>query len=152
RGSLPAPDSQLSQPRLCSNSPACRCSGQVRIFDQHRRYDMLPVFYKQIRQFREQRQSVETQRSNLDRIASSSADALRTEAQKIVTELRSIRSNVRNDDPAIVRAAIAAVVDRIEICSKPATTKTRARRVLQKLRIFFKTPICTVGSTLCSAL
>jgi len=112
--------------------------------------DMLPVFYRQIRECRAEKQSAEAKLVTLARIADVSAEALGAEAQKIVNELRRIRENIHQDDPHIVRAAIASIVDRVEVWSKPTTTRTRATRVLHRLKIYFKTPLCTTLGTLCS--
>jgi DNA invertase Pin-like site-specific DNA recombinase len=119
--------------------------------------DMLSVFYRQIRELRAEKQAAEAQLGTLGRIAATSAEALGAEAQKIVSELRGIRQALRADDPHLVRAAISAVVDKIELWSKPAPVQTVRRRgrpikrVLHKIKVFFKSPLCTSGGSLKTA-
>src|SRR5262245_11346692 len=84
--------------------------------------DMESVFYSQIRKCREQKQAAQVKLGTLARIAAVSAEALAAEAQKIVNELRNIREAIHRDDPVIVRSALASIIDRIELTSKPAKT------------------------------
>ena len=114
--------------------------------------DMLQVFYRQIREFREEMQAVATKLKIVGTLAATSEATLDLESQKPAKSLRNIREAVRSMNPDVVRSAIASIVDRIELFSKPTARKTMSGRDLHKLKIYFKSPLRTPTGTLCSGL
>ena len=110
--------------------------------------DMLPALYRQIRILQEKRQQIEADSAASIGAATVSEAAVAAEANSLVATMKRLREDVRNDDPAVVRAAIEAIVDRIEVWSKPVAESDRIcpahRRSLARIRIAYKSPICTM--------
>lgn len=112
--------------------------------------DMLDTLYKQIRTLRDQQAAIQANLGTQARLADISERAVAEDGRAIVATLRGLRGKIREADPATVRHALAAMIERVDIVTEAVTTPlagaARAtKRRLQRVEITYRSPICTIG-------
>lgn len=105
--------------------------------------DMVPAITRQIRELRAKQLQAKAELAAAETMGFTSEKAIAEEANRIVTEMRQLRIQIRHDDPAIARAALMKILDRVEVFTVPVTERPAGmsnsqKRVLHSIKVIYR--------------